>query len=143
MYEFSHRRSARYPESMATIKTQTILIKNDKNISSEGTLRFTIYDHQDRVKRAIIALAGFWLLALISVPVVVLHFVLVPAFLFMGPYFAYKRYHTISVPTEVIGHCPTCDEELTIQVETSDRLPMWSYCSARHDPIQFVEIAGT
>ena len=127
---------------MASIKTQTILIKNDKNISSEGALHSTIYEHQERVKRATMALVGFWLLALISTPVLVLHFVLVPAFLFMGPYFAYKRYHAVSVPIEVTGHCPTCDKELRIQLETSDRLPMWSYCSARHDPIQLVEITG-
>lgn len=128
---------------MASIETRMILIKNDKNISSEGSLHFTIYEHQERMKRAIIALTGFWFLALVSVLVVVLHFVLAPAFLFMGPYFAYKRYHAVSVPTEVIGHCPTCGEELRIQLDASDRLPMWSYCSARHDPIQLLEIAQT
>lgn len=125
---------------MASIETKTILIKNNEEASSEGTLHLAVYDHNERVKRAVIALLGFWLLAVVFIPIMIVHLVAIPLFLVLGPVFAYKRYHAAAIPKEVTGRCPTCGEELKIVLEPSDRLPMWSYCSAHNDPIQLLEI---
>ncbi len=124
---------------MASTETQTIIIKNDKGDSSEGILHLETYDKQDRIKRAAIAWAGFWLLAVLFIPVLIVHFVAIPLFLILGPVFAYKRYNTESIPKEITGNCPTCGEDVQIKLEASDRLPMWSYCSAHNDPIQLLE----
>jgi len=124
---------------MASLETQSIIIKNDNGVTCDGTLHLMAYDKQERVKRAAIAWGGFWLLAVIFIPIVIVHLVAIPLFLILGPVFAYKRYHAASIPKEVTGRCPTCGEELKIQLETSDRLPMWSYCSAHNDPIQLLE----
>jgi len=124
---------------MAKIETQSIIIKNDQGAASEGTLHMAAYNKQERMKRAAIALGGFWMLAVIFIPIVGVHLIAIPLFLVLGPVFAYKRYHAVSIPQEVTGKCPTCGEELKIQLETSDRLPMWTYCSAHNDPIQLLE----
>jgi len=124
---------------MSSIETRPIIIKNGEGATCDGTLHVETYDKQERVKRAAIALGGFWLLAVIFIPIVIVHLVAIPAFLILGPVFAYKRYHAASIPKEITGRCPTCGEELKVQLEASDRLPMWSYCSAHNDPIQLLE----
>ena len=124
---------------MAHIATQTILINNDKGGSVEGLLHLTMYDKHERIKRAAGAWVGFWLLAILSVPIMLAHFVLVPAFLILGPFFAYRRYNASAVPKEVTGRCPTCQEEICLPLEATDSLPMWTYCPANNDPVQLLE----
>jgi len=80
-----------------------------------------------------------WLLALASLPIIVAHWVLVPGFFLAGPIWAYMRYRTPSVPDHVSGRCPSRYEEISVPLEASDRLPMWTHCPVCHASLQFVE----
>ena len=123
---------------MPTVETHPVLIKGNNDQTEEGLLQTTVYTHQDRVKRAILVCAGLWLLAALSVPLIFAHWVLVPGFLIAGPIVGLKRYRTERVPNTVTGQCPACHEKLVISLESTDQLPLWTYCSSNNDPIQLL-----
>lgn len=59
-------------------------------------------------------LAVFWMLAAVSLLIPILHFVLVPAFFFIGIFmfmFQYKNTHMLEAGT---GSCPTCLKNFSI-----------------------------
>ncbi len=72
-----------------------------------------------RLRRAAIALGVCWALALVSVFIVLAHFVLVPAFFVAGPVLAYLRFRTVRVVTRIHGACPRCG------IEQDFRPPSW------------------
>jgi hypothetical protein len=115
---------------MAEIQKQAVILKHESAGSSPAELHVQVFDSHDRRKRAIKILAICWVLALASLPIIIAHFVLVPGFLLAGPYFAYRNYHTLSLPKKIAGICPSCGQQMELQLETSDKLPMWRYCSA-------------
>ncbi len=124
---------------MSTTIHRTIRIENADNDSTIGQLHITTYSQQERTARAIKMLGLCWLLALLSLPLIGAHWVLVPGFLIAGPIVAYKRYQTAEHPSNADGECPTCKQPSSIHLEPSDTLPMWTYCSANNDPVQLID----
>jgi len=64
-----------------------------------------------RVGRAGLVLFVCWALALVSVFIVLAHFILVPGFLVGGLVLAYLRFRTVRLVTRVHGVCPRCRVE--------------------------------
>jgi hypothetical protein len=64
-----------------------------------------------RVGRAVVALLVCWALALVSVFIILAHFVLVPGFLIAGPVLAYLRFRVARAVTSIDGACPRCGIE--------------------------------
>ncbi|HED39331.1 MAG TPA: hypothetical protein ENJ13_02750 [Chromatiales bacterium] len=124
---------------MSTTIHRTIRIENADNGSTIGQLHITTYSQKERTARAIKMLALMWGLAIITLFIPLAHFVLVPGFLIAGPVIAYKRYQMAQHPSKADGECPTCKQPLSIHLEPSDTLPMWSYCSANNDPVQLID----
>lgn len=112
---------------MSTLAQRPILIKSGE-IEGEGILHSQVFDAGERKVRAFKMLGLMWLLAVLSLPIVVAHFVLVPGFLIAGPIMAYKRYKVTEAPDHVTGNCPAGKEAFNLALEASDRLPMWSHC---------------
>ena len=123
---------------MATLRTEIIALKNDESGSSEGELHTRLLNAGDRWKRAALGLGVCWLLAIASLPIVGLHWVLVPGFLVAGPVVAYKRYAAGAIVENATGACPACRGEVTIALEPADRLPKWTYCPNCNKPLQLV-----
>ena len=123
---------------MATLRTENIVIKNDESGISVGELHTRDLNPGDRWKRAAAGLALFWGLAVLSLPIVGLHWVLVPGFLIAGPVVAYRRYAAASIMDDATGRCPACGEEVRIALTPSDRIPKWTYCPNCNKPLQLV-----
>lgn len=123
---------------MSVLEQRSILIKSGE-LESDGLLYSQVFTPQERLRRAMKVWGLSWLLALASVPIIVAHWVLVPGFFLAGPIWAYKRYRTPSVPDHVSGRCPMRHEEISVPLEASDRLPMWTHCPVCHASLQFVE----
>lgn len=124
---------------MAVSESRPVVIRNDEGGSVPGTLQVRKFDTRDRVLRAAVGLVLMWVLALASVPILVAHFVLVPGFLIGGLVVAYLRYRTTEVNESVTGTCPTCGNDMTITLDSSDRLPLWTYCVPSGHPIQLLD----
>lgn len=107
-------------------------------VTLPGSLHLLEYSGQERVKRAAIAWLVCWLLAVVSLPIVFAHWVLVPGFFFAGPFAAYRYYHTLAVPQAITGRCPQCQHDITLPVEAADKLPMWRYCPQCNQSLQLL-----
>ena len=120
---------------MSTSTEQKILIDSGDYPAREAVLRMREFSQRERVKRALIAWAGFWLLAALSVPILVAHWILVPAFLVAGPWVGWRRLNTLSVPDKVTGTCPAHQGEFMLELEPDERLPLWKPCPGCGAPL--------
>jgi len=121
--------------TMAEMQTQAVMLEHETAGNGVGELHVQLFDSRDRMRRAIMAWLACWGLALVSVPIIFAHWVLVPGFLIAGPFAAYRYYHMSAVPKKISGICPSCGQVLMLSMETSDQLPMWRYCSSCNESL--------
>lgn len=132
--------AAQRKEYMVTHEQHAVLIKRNDGVHSNGLLSLSRYDRQARAARAIKILSICWISA------VGLFFTFIPAFhllsalvlLILGPVLAYKRYNTAFINEKAQGRCPACAQEITVDFETDDHLPKWTYCPACKAPVQIL-----
>jgi len=123
---------------MPTIENTSVHIKGNDGQVISGSLQTTHYDHSECVKRGLLKLCLFWLLALASIPIIFAHWVLVPGFFIAGPWMAYRTFQVKHARNHVRGACPVCQEDVKIKMETRDELPKWTYCPRCSNPIQIL-----
>jgi hypothetical protein len=121
---------------MSAAETRSILIENDTGKTSPGILRVLLLSKKDRWMRALKMLGIMWALAVATVFIPIAHFVLVPGFLLAGPVTAVMRYRVTEMAEAAQGECPTCSQTVTVALDPTARLPLWTYCSASNDPIR-------
>lgn len=126
---------------MTTMIQRPILLKSGE-ASGEGILHIRAYDAKERKMRAAKIWALMWLFAILSLPIIIAHFVLVPGFLIAGPVMAARRYRVEEEPDHISGQCPAGKEDFTLPLETSDHLPMWRYCPICNASLQVLEKEG-
>ncbi len=108
---------------------RTIIIESD-DISAEGALYMQILDEHQRMIRAAKIWGLMWLFMLFSLPMFIIHFVLVPGFLIAGPVMGLRRYGVAELPDHISGHCPKCKQEFTLGAASMAKLPMRAPCPA-------------
>ena len=122
---------------MPRLETQTVTFKSSNNNSfRDAELQITFYDDKDRLKRSLMRLGLFWLLAVGSIPIIFAHWVLVPGFFIAGPIAAMMVYRVDQAFDNASGLCPNCNEQITIKLEAKDTLPKWTYCPSCNNSIQ-------
>lgn len=126
---------------MTTMVQRPIVLKSG-DATGEGVLHLQTFDAKDRKVRAAKIWAMMWLFAVLSLPIIIAHFVLVPGFLIAGPVMAIRRYRVTEVPDHVSGKCPANKEDFTLKLESSDHLPMWSYCPVCNSSLQLLDKEG-
>ena len=126
---------------MSTMVQRPIVLKSG-DTTGEGILHLQTFDAKERKMRAAKTWALMWLFAVLSLPIIIAHFILVPGFLIAGPVLAVRRYRVMEVPDHVSGNCPAGKEEFSLQLETSDRLPMWTHCPVCKASLQLIEKEG-
>jgi len=125
---------------MVTQEQHAVLIKGNSGAQTHGALTLSRYDRQARLTRALKILGICWLSA------VGFFFTFIPAFhllsalvlLILGPVLAYKRYNTAFINEKAQGKCPACTQAITVDFESDDLLPKWTYCPLCKAPIQIV-----
>jgi hypothetical protein len=123
---------------MPSIKNTSVNIKSNDGQTTPASMQTSHYDHSECVKRALLKLGLFWLLALASIPIIFAHWVLVPGFFIAGPWMAYRTFQVKYARNHVRGSCPVCHEDVEIKLEVRDELPKWTYCPRCSDPIQIL-----
>ncbi|MGH7681731.1 MAG: hypothetical protein ACRENN_07055 [Candidatus Eiseniibacteriota bacterium] len=83
----------------------------------------------DRLKRAGIILGISLAVALIAIPIPLVHFILVPGALIAGFILAGYRLTQSEIFQRVVGKCPFCGTEQTFPIMGKFRLPKGAYCS--------------
>lgn len=120
---------------MSFAETRPILIGNNAGKVRAGTLHFLRFSDKERALRALRILGIMWALALLTAFIPIAHFVLVPGFLVAGPVMAVMRYRVTEDMNAATGECPTCGQAITVQLDPSAHLPVWTYCPGSNDPI--------
>ncbi len=124
---------------MPTTEKQAIRILAKKDsVSADGLLHIKHFDQSDCIKRAFSRLGLYWLLALGSLPIMIVHWVLVPGFLIAGPVMAILAYRTKQINDFASGECPACNNTINVKFDAKETLPKWTYCPTCKDPIHFV-----
>ena len=125
---------------MITHEQHAVLINSNSGASANGILFLSRYDRQARLVRAIKILGICWISAvgffLTFIPA--FHLISALVLLILGPVLAYKRYHTGFINEKVQGRCLACTQEITVNFESDDHLPKWTYCPLCKAPIQIV-----
>ena len=111
----------------AELSTRPVIIESD-DISSEGLLYTQILDEHQRMMRAAKIWGIMWLFMLFSIPVFILHFVLVPGFLIAGPVMGARRYGVTELPDHIGGNCPSCKKEFNLGAASFSRMPFRVMC---------------
>jgi len=127
---------------MTTMVTRTILVKSG-DIVNDGVLHLQSFDARERKIRAAKIWGLMWLGAVLSVPIIIAHFVLVPGFLIAGPVMAMKRYKITEVPDHVSGNCPANKEDFSLELEASAHLPLWTHCPNCNASLHLSEKEGS
>lgn len=128
---------------MVRIDSHPIHLQPNAGQSTAGTLYVANFDNRERLSRAAKACGFCWLFALLSVPIVIAHWVLVPGFLLAGPIIAIRRYKIASAVERAEGTCPLCNVTVTVPMEAEDTLPKRTYCPKCNGPIQLLADAPT
>lgn len=123
---------------MSSMEQRPIVIKSGEQ-ERPGFLHMRMFTPRERLIRALKVWGLAWLLALVSVPIIIAHWVLVPGFFIAGPIWAYKRYRTLGTPDHASGQCPANGEEISVTLEAADRLPLWTHCPVCNSSLQLVE----
>jgi hypothetical protein len=93
-----------------------------------AVLRLRHLSRRERTGRALRALLGCWGLAVAFVLVPVLHFVLVPGMLVLGPLLARQRMREHAIALDVHGACPACGAEQLTPLDAPARERMRLRC---------------
>ena len=120
---------------MPQIDRQPIVIKGNDGGAQPGMLHATVYSPRERVVRAAKAWAVCWALALLAVPIIGLHWILVPALTIAGVLLGYQRYRATTISNKIEGQCPVCHSTIEIKLESAEHPPLWKYCPACNAPI--------
>jgi hypothetical protein len=84
----------------------------------------------DRIKRAVTIFGLAMVLAVIAIPIPIVHFILVPGALLLGAVLALVRLGQAEVFRTATGRCPFCGKAQSFTVMGKFRLPKKLYCSA-------------
>jgi hypothetical protein len=120
------------------METREIVISNSDGGTSPGILHVRHFDGRKRLLRALGVLGACWGVGLATVIIPLVHFVVPPVMLVLGPVLAWRRYQVRMQNERVTGSCPSCGQTISIDLDPSDVLPVWTYCPPSDDPIQLL-----
>jgi hypothetical protein len=110
-----------------------------RSISSEPVSVAISLRQLSKHERVVLSLKGlglFWGLAALSVFIPVMHFILVPMFLLLGPLIAYLNYQKTVFLGDTVVTCPNCSERLHLKNGTA-RWPHEEVCGKCRAKIYF------
>lgn len=85
-------------------------------------------DAGDRLRRGLVGFGGCLLGAVLSLPIIGAHWVLVPGFIIAAPIVAWWRYSQGQLSDRVELHCGACGKDVKIELEPKQRPPAYLYC---------------
>lgn len=101
---------------------------NEKSGRGEGVLHYRVFSQKDRLNRAILSLVYCWLAALLTLPVLILHWITVPGFLIAGVVLFFQQLRSKALVLRASGTCPVHKSEVDIRLNPNQWPPVWVYC---------------
>ncbi len=105
--------------------------RGSESPATEGRIRVVTWTPKDRTRRALKAWASCWGLAVLCVPIPIVHFTVLPALILTGPILAFWLNGQTSAIQGGSGPCPFCATAVPI-ARGPERFPATDLCSACH-----------
>lgn len=121
---------------------QPVLIETKRNLSSAGIAYIRSWSPKQRIIRALLTLLAVWIVAALAVLIPILHFILVPLLLLLGPIIASIVYTKKSAVIGGDGVCPACKEKFEV-ASSRDSWPLSDICSHCSERVKISKSAGT
>ncbi|MCP4871558.1 MAG: hypothetical protein GY898_22850 [Proteobacteria bacterium] len=118
-------RLSRWTERGTSIEANVTVKKREE--TGTATVYVAELDGGARFKRAAKIGLICWGLAVLSIPIVVFHFVLVPMFLLAGPVLFFMRYGQEQVILGSLVDCPVCSHTNRVK-EQAEAWPITHHC---------------
>ena len=103
---------------------------------SPATVEVAVLSPGERARRAALGFGALVAVALIALPIPLVHFVLVPAALIGAVVFAAARLRQGEIFRSAEGGCPLCGERQSFSVMGRYRVPRTLHCAACHRELQ-------
>jgi hypothetical protein len=117
-------------------KSISVKIRNPRNENSaDGNIQVQFWDKKERNIRALKFWGICWGLALVSIFIPMLHFVLVPGFILAGPIVWFFVLGQESAVLGGEGTCPHCQAAFKI-AKSAYKFPMSDVCNACHENVK-------
>ena len=107
---------------------QKVVIEGPENKKSYSEINIRTLPARERVKRSFKKVALFWIIALGTAFIPVLHFILVPTFLILGIVLFFLSFKVKEIMVSSSGQCPACNEEFELE-ESNIKWPISQICS--------------
>ena len=95
-----------------------------------------------RLKRAAVLFGVFFVVALVALPIPIIHLFLVPGALLLGLMLSARRLGQAQIFRRVEGQCPFCGTQQTFSIMGPFRLPRQVHCAHCHRALAIEEAGG-
>lgn len=109
---------------------------------ADARAEVAVLSRSERLKRAAAVLGAALAVALVGLPIPIVHFVLVPGALLLGVILAAVRLGQGEVFRAVEGRCPFCCTDQAFPVSGRFRLPRQVHCAHCHRALSLESAAG-
>jgi hypothetical protein len=106
---------------------------------SRARVEVAVLTPVERIRRSALGFAALLLVAVVALPIPLVHLVLVPAALLGAVALAAVRLRQGEVFRHVSGDCPFCGAQQTFTVLGRFRLPKTLYCEACHRELRLAD----
>ena len=93
-----------------------------------ATVELIVLTPAERLKRAVVLFGIFLVVALLALPIPIVHLFLVPGALLLGLMLSARRLGQVQIFRRVQGRCPFCGTEQTFSAMGPFRLPRQVHC---------------
>ncbi|MBL1432937.1 MAG: hypothetical protein COC09_00635 [Gammaproteobacteria bacterium] len=111
---------------------------NEKHGRGQGVLHYRAFSDVTRISRAVLLLTYCWVIAALTVPIFILHWLTVPGFLMGGIILCVQQLRSKIHVEHAVGHCPVHGAEVDIHLEASQRPPVWVHCPQCHASLHLI-----
>lgn len=91
-----------------------ITLKTVSGKSRSGQIILRSFSRNERLRRSLLTLLGFWGLSALSILIPIAHFVLVPAFFLLAPFLARQKWQQDASIIDGECLCPECSEKIPL-----------------------------
>jgi hypothetical protein len=124
------------------VRTLRLPLKGFGEAPTAATVELLVLTPADRLKRAAVLFGVFVAVAVVALPIPIIHLFLVPGALLLGLMLSARRLGQAQVFRRVEGRCPFCGTEQAFSIMGPFRLPRQVHCAHCHRQLAIEEEAG-
>jgi hypothetical protein len=124
------------------VRTLRLPLKGFGEAPTAATVELVVLTPAERLKRAALLFGVFVVVALVALPIPIIHLFLVPGALLLGLMLSARRLGQAQIFRRVEGRCPLCGTEQAFSIMGPFRLPTRVHCAHCHRSLAIEDAGG-